>query len=683
MTLRALLAAVLVAVASPAGAASCPDMPRRQTDDLMLKFFQADETVDARMKVFDAAVTTYFRCYPDRLGVPPGKSDALGKMDAWLKDVAALPPAALSQKLSPEGRNDLKGFAERLTAFKRRYSLYKRMSACVLQDRSSIKRFCLATRDLAKAADLPAGERHELVGAYWSFYFPAFKDDPYARDAGRSAELDESCAVVARARAGGGELQKRFAALSHFDPARAAGNFDGSAARPEATVSVPGLKGPAYSTITPNYRGADGRFHDNSEIKADVRTELLGEARQWRRRADGLDENERGFSRFGCESMSLFYAVAAHLVADGNPEGPELLRRIERLKSLDAAGWAKVPGKTYYAAVDGVTSIFVRYADSWDEVKKNPTTTQILKFGVATELIALQVVPAGKGVVSVASAADRRLAALAGASGSDWEQVRLAFQVREEQLAANAANARGGMGLAARNAKTRGAYGSPAARATKAAPAAPPAAPAEPAPPPAAPAAAPSSPPVYVLTPAATYLNSGNYGSVYRVVSRALKVEKDIHTWEDISRLTSLHNDVVAPAIRSLSEELSADRITVEAPRLTPTRVEVEGKVRQGYWMPLQEAGPKGWIELKTLRRMTVNDAGNLIKGSAYERAVHARLPQIQKVCDRAQAVAQKALTAKHVPGIIDSGDFYVKLGDDGSLTIRTLDFLVPANLRR
>lgn len=700
-------------------APACPQTPLKDTHALVLMLFNSDAALDARTRVFDGAITTFFRCHPEQLGAPPAKDDSLVKMGAWLKDVQGVPPAEFAAKLSPEARKDLKGFAARLAAFTRRYTLYKGMSAA-LKEGVSIKRFCLATRDLARASDVPGAERRELVEAYWSYYYPAFSKDKSLSGLDRAAQLDDSCAVVGRGRDGGGELSKRFASLSGFDPAKSgSANFDGTHGRPEASVSVPGLKGPALSTIKTNYRDAGGNYHDGSEIKAGAREDLLSEARRWRELAEGQSEDgAQGFSRFGCESLSLFYLVGARLLADGKPEGPELIRRLERLKSLDAAGWSKVPAKTYYAAVDGVTSIFVHYAESWDDVKNNPTTTQILKFGVSTELFALQVVPAGKGISAVAGAADRkiaqRLAAMAGGDESHWEQVRLAFQVREEQLAASAANQRAGMGLAARNIKrpvTPAGVPAPAAAADAASAewkkavdafaervgqTLPPAQIDNAARRLAAQygveekilrarlqAAVESAP--YPLPAGARELGKGTYGRVYLAEGKALKLEMNVHTEAAMRRLTSLHNDGIAPAMRRLSSELAPQRITVEAPALKPTRVLDGREVRQGFWMPLLEDGPKGWITLDRLLKLRKNDAGNLINAASdYERALHARLPAIKAACDRAHTEAEKAVFKLGVDANKrldeNAANFYVRMSDDGSITIWNMDFLTPGH---
>ncbi len=699
---------------------TCPQTPLKDTHALVLMLFDANPAIDARTKVFDGALTTFFRCHPEQLGEPLEKDDSLVKMNAWLKDVGGVPPAQFAAKLSPEARKDLKGSIARLAAFSRRVRLYNDMAAAV-KEGTSIKRFCLAGRDLARASDIPGAERKELVEAYWSYYYPSFSKDKSAGPLDRAAKLDDSCAVVGRGRNGGGELSKRFASLSGFNPAKSgAANFDGVRGRPEASVSVPGLNRPALSTIKTNYRDAGGNYHDGSEIKAGVREELLSEARRWKALAEGQSEDGvQGFSRFGCESLSLFHLVGARLLSDGKPEGPELIRRLEHLKSLDAAGWSKVPAKTYYAAVDGVTSIFVRYADSWDDVKNNPTTTQILKFGVATELIALQVVPAGKGVSAVASAADRkltqRLAAMAGGNESHWEQVRLAFQVREEQLAANAANQRAGMGLAARNIKRPGATANMPAPAAAGAGAAsaewknavdafaeragqtlPPAQIDNAARRLAAQygveekilrarlAAAIQAAP-YPLPAGAKLLGKGTYGRVYLAEGKALKIELSISSEESMRRLARLHNEGIAPAMKKLSADLNPQRITVEAPALRPTRILYEGKVRQGFWMPLVEDGPKGWRTLEMLQQLRKNDAGNLINAASdYERALHARLPAIKAACDRAHTEAEKAVFKLGVDANKrldeNAANFYVRMSDDGAITIWNMDFLTPGH---
>ncbi|MEQ1918704.1 MAG: hypothetical protein ABL955_05850, partial [Elusimicrobiota bacterium] len=418
----------LLAVSRAAAASSCSKIPITDTHALVLMLFQADPAIDARIKVFDGAVTTFFRCHPEQLKAADPKGDSLAKMADWLKTVQALPPKEFFAKLSPEAQRNPKAYIERMGAFSRRYRLYKDMAG-TLKEGTSIKRFCLASRALAKESDIPGSERVELVEAYWSFYYPSFAKDKAVTGLDRAARLDDSCLVVGRGRDGAGELQKRFAALSGYDPAKAgAVNFDAKRGHPMASVQVPGLRGSARSTITPNYQDPGGNYHESSELRAQRVEELFSSARSWRESAERRSEDGgQGFTRFGCESMSMFYLVAARLYEKGDPAGPELIRRLEHLKSLDAAGWAKMPAKTYFAAVDGVTSIFVRYADSWDDVKRNPTTTQILKFGVATELIALQVVPAGKGIGQFATAADRKLAAMAGASDSHWEQVVRAF----------------------------------------------------------------------------------------------------------------------------------------------------------------------------------------------------------------------------------------------------------------
>jgi hypothetical protein len=409
------------AAAPPAPACGSPRGDLDSFESTALFFFNGGSDgrieTDKRLAILQSTVRTLFECYPEKAARPmdlkadPAKtSDSRAAFERWMaqaRDAWTKDPETFLKKVSPAARP---GIEPSFMAARRLLFAYEKITIAVSR-RASVRDVCAAALETAGALGLADDAARRYAADYRALYFPLFPEANTG--AARYARVDASCAPQAFLNPSGldpdSPVDAVFAdAAAKSLPPRFAVQLDvlRRASRPDqGTMEAPvvlfdGRR--AKSTITPNTRLPDGRWVE-SDQRHWTRDELLGSARYWTGQARGKSEDgAEGFARFGDEAMAVFYALGAHVLDDPKPDDRRFLEYLDGLSRLKGDAWRALPAKSYFATVDAMTQVFVRYADAWDDVRRNPTTTQILRFGASTEMLAVDLYAGGKMATAAA-----------------------------------------------------------------------------------------------------------------------------------------------------------------------------------------------------------------------------------------------------------------------------------------
>ncbi|MEQ1918613.1 MAG: hypothetical protein ABL955_05390, partial [Elusimicrobiota bacterium] len=106
-----------------------------------------------------------------------------------------------------------------------------------------------------------------------------------------------------------------------------------------------------------------------------------------------------------------------------------------------------------------------------------------------------------------------------------------------------------------------------------------------------------------------------------------------------------------------------------------------EGELRQGYWSTFLDE-KAGWRQLDKLINLEKNDAGQFKAAiSLSDRELYAKIPQLERVCARAHAAAEKVMPPGSAELDHNLSGYFIRKDADGSITIRVMDLLTPSHM--
>jgi hypothetical protein len=196
--MRWALFTALLSFASVAGAedsrSQCLQKDVRDTDGLLIMFFNQNKDVAARAKVVETAVTEYVYCHPERLIQPRRPGDGLDVIDKWLTTLKN--PHLFLASLNDAEKKNIPGVQKSLAPAVQLFAQYN-MFRKQLDPSADLKKFCQAGMALLQGYPIAPEERSSVAAAYWTFYSPLFPGfDPKSPLEKRFPVLDGDCDPV-------------------------------------------------------------------------------------------------------------------------------------------------------------------------------------------------------------------------------------------------------------------------------------------------------------------------------------------------------------------------------------------------------------------------------------------------------------------------------------------------------